>query len=83
MVRAVKGVLLSSDSAVKQLLLQMDDERAAQGYSRFVIHDLDDNHVLISADMVDFIKDQLMLELEKNTFHVETAILKSSLTAVM
>ncbi|KAG1901520.1 transcription factor TFIIH complex subunit Tfb5-domain-containing protein [Suillus fuscotomentosus] len=42
--RAIKGVLLTCDSAVKQILLTMNEK------DPFVIEDLDDYHLVIKAD---------------------------------
>jgi TFIIH basal transcription factor complex TTD-A subunit len=41
------------DPPVKQLILSMDEEK------HFVIQDLDETHLLVSADSVDMIKEQL------------------------
>lgn len=65
MVRAIKGVLITTDPPVKQLILVMNEER------NFLIQDLDETHLLVSADSVEMIKEQLEEELEKNTFTVE------------
>lgn len=55
-----------SDPAVKQILLQLD-ENSPNGL-RFIIQDLDDTHLLISADAVDRVKEDLEAELEKNSY---------------
>ncbi|CAD6575440.1 MAG: hypothetical protein CYPHOPRED_005708 [Cyphobasidiales sp. Tagirdzhanova-0007] len=65
MVRAIKGVLITTDPPVKQLIKSMDEEK------HFIIQDLDDTHLLVSADSVNAIKEQLEDELEKNTFVVD------------
>ncbi|KAK9895380.1 nucleotide excision repair, TFIIH, subunit [Cystobasidium minutum MCA 4210] len=65
MVRAIKGVLITTDPPVKQLILSMNEEQ------NFLIQDLDETHLLVSADSVEMIKEQLEEELEKNTFTVE------------
>ncbi|KAM0756215.1 nucleotide excision repair TFIIH subunit [Meredithblackwellia eburnea MCA 4105] len=64
MVKATKGVLVTCDPAVKQILLQLDET----GNERFIIQELDDTHVLISADSVERIKEDLQIELEKNNY---------------
>jgi len=63
--RAVKGVLLTCDSAVKQILLTMNER------DNFVVEDLDDFHVIIKADEEYKVRKQLELELEKNTYSLE------------
>jgi len=54
--RAIKGVLLTCDAAVKQILLTLNNTE------RFVVDDLDDTHVMISPDKVDRVR--AMLEAE-------------------
>jgi len=63
--RAVKGVILTCDSAVKQILLTMNER------DNFIIEDLDDFHVIIKADEEYRVRKQLELELEKNTYSLE------------
>ncbi|GAA6003842.1 hypothetical protein JCM10207_006431 [Rhodosporidiobolus poonsookiae] len=65
MVKATKGVLVTCDPAVKQILLQLDEN---SGRHRFIIADLDETHVLISPDAVERVRDSLEGELEKNFF---------------
>jgi len=54
--RAIKGVLLTCDSAVKQILLTMNEKDS------FIIEDLDDFHLIIKADEVYRVKKQLETE---------------------
>jgi len=63
--RAVKGVLLTCDSAVKQILLTMNER------DNFIVKDLDDFHVIIKADEEYRVRKQLEQELEKNTYSLE------------
>jgi len=63
--RAVKGVLLTCDSAVKQILLTMNER------DNFIVEDLDDFHVIIKADEEYRVRKQLGQELEKNTYSLE------------
>jgi len=63
--RAVKGVLLTCDSAIKQILLTMNER------DNFIVEDLDDFHVIIKADEEYRVRKQLELELEKNTYSLE------------
>ncbi|GAA5940662.1 TFIIH complex subunit TFB5 [Sporobolomyces koalae] len=65
MVKATRGVLITCDPAVKQILLQLDESGAV---GRFIIADLDDTHLLIANDYVDKVQDELEIELEKNHF---------------
>ncbi|KAH9944648.1 hypothetical protein B0H21DRAFT_694775 [Amylocystis lapponica] len=57
--------LARSDSAVKQILLTMNDKQS------FIIEDLDDNHVVIKADEEWRVRRDLEAELEKNTYSLE------------
>ncbi|TFK97728.1 nucleotide excision repair TFIIH subunit, partial [Pterulicium gracile] len=65
--RAIKGILFTCDSAVKQILLAMNERE------NFIIEDLDDQHVVIKADEEGRVRRELDVELEKNTFSVEAA----------
>ena len=51
---------LCSDPPVKQLILQMDEDK------HFIIQDLDETHLLVSADSLDMIKQHL----EEEVSHV-------------
>ncbi|KAM5543919.1 hypothetical protein V8D89_002536 [Ganoderma adspersum] len=54
-----------SDSAVKQILLTMNEKES------FIIEDLDDHHIVIKADEEYRVRRQLEAELEKNTYSLE------------
>ncbi|EDR10191.1 uncharacterized protein LACBIDRAFT_318336 [Laccaria bicolor S238N-H82] len=56
----------SSDPAVKQILLSMNEK------SSFIIEDLDDHHLVIKADEEYRVRKELETELEKNTYSMET-----------
>lgn len=51
MVNVLKGILIECDQAMKQFLLHLD-ETLALG-KKFIIQDLDDTHLFISADIVE------------------------------
>ncbi|KAH8823239.1 TFIIH subunit TTDA/Tfb5 [Flagelloscypha sp. PMI_526] len=57
--------MVSSDPAVKQILLTLNEKE------HFVIEDLDDYHLVIKADDEWRVRNQLETELEKNTYSVE------------
>ncbi|KAF9266625.1 nucleotide excision repair, TFIIH, subunit, partial [Marasmius fiardii PR-910] len=63
--RAVKGVLLTCDAAVKQILLILNERQG------FIIEDLDDYHLVIKADEEYRVRKELETELEKNTYSVD------------
>ncbi|QRV93072.1 nucleotide excision repair, TFIIH, subunit [Ceratobasidium sp. AG-Ba] len=76
--RAFKGVLLTCDPAVKQILLILDKQ---PGNGGFIVKDVDDTHVLVRADDVKRVRIALEAEegngrrnirqLEKNTYTLE------------
>ncbi len=57
MVNVLKGVLVSCDPAMKQFLLHLD-EKLVLG-TRFVLQDLDETHLFISAEALEQLKDQI------------------------
>jgi len=63
--KAVRGVLLTCDVAVKQILLVKNQQQ------HFIIEDLDDFHLLIKAEEEDRIRRMLDTELEKNTYSLD------------
>ncbi|KAH9942169.1 nucleotide excision repair TFIIH subunit [Epithele typhae] len=63
--RVFTGILLTCDSAVKQILLTMNDKE------HFIIEDLDDFHVVIKAEAEWKVRRDLEVELEKNTYSLE------------
>ncbi|XAO22292.1 hypothetical protein I312_101061 [Cryptococcus bacillisporus CA1280] len=65
-VKITSGVLVTCDSAAKQILLHLDSMR--DGPDKFVIRDVDENRVMIKKECVEMIKDELQNELEKNTY---------------
>ncbi|KAG9017707.1 hypothetical protein FRB90_000192 [Tulasnella sp. 427] len=65
--RAIKGVLLTCDTAVKQILLTLNEKEA------FIVEDLDETHVIIAPDKVERVRSALASELEKNAFSLEAA----------
>ncbi|TYJ53236.1 hypothetical protein B9479_006159 [Cryptococcus floricola] len=66
-VKITSGVLVTCDSAAKQILLHLDSLR--DGNNKFVALDWgDDNKVLIKKDYVEHVKEALQDELEKNTY---------------
>ncbi|KIO31291.1 hypothetical protein M407DRAFT_19668 [Tulasnella calospora MUT 4182] len=66
--RAIKGVLLTCDSAVKQILLTLNEKEA------FIVEDLDETHVIIAPDKVERVRQALASELEKNAFSLEANV---------
>jgi len=63
--KATRGVLLTCDVAVKQILLVKDQQQ------HFIMEDLDDYHLLIKSEEEDRVRRMLDTELEKNTYSLE------------
>jgi len=57
MVNVTKGILVECDPAMKQFLLHLD-EKLLLG-SRFIIQDLDETHIFISADVLEMLQDKI------------------------
>ncbi|KAJ7198746.1 TFIIH subunit TTDA/Tfb5 [Mycena pura] len=64
--RAIKSVLLTCDPAVKEILIALNEKGS------FIIEDLDDYHLVIKADEEWRVRRELEVELEKNTYSLET-----------
>lgn len=63
MVKALKGALLTCDPAVKQLILSLNEQAVALAPNNaFLIQDLDETHLLVKADRVDSIREELAIE---------------------
>jgi len=57
MVNVTKGVLVECDPAMKQFLLYLDE--TLQLGKKFVLNDLDENHLFISSDIVKILQDKI------------------------
>ena len=57
MVNVTKGVLVECDPAMKQFLLHLD-EKNEFGH-KFVLQDLSDTHLFISADIVETLQEKI------------------------
>ncbi|KAI4520304.1 TFIIH subunit TTDA/Tfb5 [Schizophyllum commune] len=68
--KAIRGVLLTCDPAVKQILLILNEKYNSSG-GGFIIEDLDDWHIVIKADEEMRVRRELETELEKNTYTLE------------
>ncbi|KAK0518306.1 hypothetical protein OC834_004391 [Tilletia horrida] len=67
--KAIQGALLTCDPALKQLILHLE----AESGQRFVLQDLDATHLFINPKYIDFIRENLNDELEKNTYTLEVS----------
>lgn len=57
MVNVTKGILVECDPAMKQFLLHLDETDAFK--SKFVLQDLDETHLFISADILDTLQNRI------------------------
>lgn len=57
MVNVSKGVLLTCDPAMKQFLLYLDDKNELG--QKFIIADLDDNHLFVVASIIPVLKQKI------------------------
>ncbi|KAK9475994.1 TFIIH subunit TTDA/Tfb5 [Lipomyces japonicus] len=65
MPRAVKCVLVECDPSIKSLILNID----SKAHNSIVIEDLDDDHLVISDNKVETVKQELEAQLSENTFN--------------
>ncbi|CAH3141501.1 hypothetical protein pdam_00009459 [Pocillopora damicornis] len=68
MVNVTKGVLVECDPAVKQFLLHLD-EKVALG-KKFVIEDLDETHIFVSAEIVPVLQEKVWEIMDNNSFNI-------------
>ena len=59
---------LSSDLTVKQFLLHLDDTNALG--RKFVIEDLDETHLFVSAEIVSTLQEKVWELMDENSFNV-------------
>ncbi|KAL1916662.1 uncharacterized protein VTP21DRAFT_5366 [Calcarisporiella thermophila] len=65
--RAIKGILIECDPTVKQVILNLSDR------DRFLIQDLDDQHLFIDATWLDRIRYEVEQLLDENTYKLDVA----------
>lgn len=68
MVNVTKGVLVECDPAVKQFLLHLD-EKMTLG-KKFVIDDLDETHLFVSAEIVSILQEKVWEIMDNNSFNI-------------
>ena len=66
MVNVVKGVLVECDPAMKQYLIHLDETQALG--QKFIIQDLDETHLFVSADVPEALKAKLDELMEQNSY---------------
>ncbi|RWS22274.1 general transcription factor IIH subunit 5-like protein [Leptotrombidium deliense] len=57
MVNVQKGVLIECDPQMKQFLLHLDESNVLG--TKFIIQDLDQTHLFVSADIIEKLKNQI------------------------
>jgi len=66
MVNVTKGILVECDPAMKQFLLHLDETEAFG--RKFVIQDLDETHLFISADILDTLQNKIDDKMDQLSF---------------
>ena len=64
MLEASKGVLVQCDQSIKALIIQIDSSS-----SGIILEELDETHLLIQHDKVNFVKSELNRLLSKNIYN--------------
>ncbi|CAN6674464.1 general transcription and DNA repair factor IIH subunit Tfb5p [Trichomonascus vanleenenianus] len=64
MPKATKGALIECDPSIKALIIEIDYQR-----HDIIIEELDDTHLLVDSDKVEFLKKELDTLLNKNTYN--------------
>lgn len=62
MLTATKGVLVLCDPSIKAIISQINTEH------EIIINDLDESHILIKLDCVEYVKNELNKILSKNVY---------------
>lgn len=60
--------LFFSDPTVKQFLLRMDDKNILG--QKFILEDLDETHLFVSADIVPILKEKVWELMDSNSFNI-------------
>ena len=70
MPHATSGVLLTLDAAMKAFVIHIDQKRQAeeQQASFILMKDMDETHMLVKEDVVEFIREQLREQQAKFSF---------------
>ena len=70
MVNVQKGVLIKCEASMKQFLVHLDEQLALG--ERFIIQDLDDNHLFVMSSIVPKLQARVDEMMEKYSFSVYT-----------
>uniref|UniRef100_A0A8B9EXW1 General transcription and DNA repair factor IIH subunit TFB5 n=1 Tax=Anser cygnoides TaxID=8845 RepID=A0A8B9EXW1_ANSCY len=66
--RNLMCVCLYSDPAMKQFLLYLDESNALG--KKFIIQDLDETHVFVLAELVNFLQERVGELMDQNSFPI-------------
>ncbi|CBY20422.1 unnamed protein product [Oikopleura dioica] len=69
MVNVENGKLVTCDPALKQFLLNLDEKREFGG-RRFILKDLDETHLFVTADCDTWLKGRLADLMTENSFPI-------------
>ena len=72
--RYKKGVLLTCDIPIRQYILYLDAQKEAD--EKFVIDRLDDTHLFVKANSVDWIQDRVKELHERNAYRDLTGVVE-------
>lgn len=64
MLRATPGTLVQCDPSIRALVMQIDSQRRG-----IVLEELDDIHLLVAADQIPYVKNELNKLLSKNIYN--------------
>ncbi|WIA14222.1 hypothetical protein OEZ86_012737 [Tetradesmus obliquus] len=67
MVNATSGALLTCDVPTKEFLVWLNNQNKATKRA-FIIKELDDTHLLVKEDMVEFVQEQVKAFNNKNVY---------------
>jgi hypothetical protein len=62
MVRAVKGVVIETEAAIKQILIELNNNL------KFIISDLDETHLFVDSLLLPQVEEKLTTVLEDNNY---------------
>lgn len=71
MVNVTKGILVECDPPMKQYLLHLDEANALG--KKFILQDLDETHLFVSADVMDILQRKIDDLMDYNSFPIGQA----------
>ncbi|KAH8087005.1 transcription factor TFIIH complex subunit Tfb5-domain-containing protein [Filobasidium floriforme] len=81
-VEITRGMLVKTDPAAKQLLIHLNKKRAEAGHEQFIVADLDAEHLMVKANVMEEVEKEFQAQLEEFTFrHTDEEEVKKGKTA--